>query len=154
MKPANVLTVIVAVLAIAFVILNWSTLGAPQQLSFGFTRVSVPLGLVLLGFTLVLLAVFLGLLLSMQIRLLSAHRRHTAELKTHRELADNAEASRLTELRQYLQQELASLKEAQRLSEQRLREELLATSNSLAASVGEIDERLERHFPVPLEKRP
>jgi hypothetical protein len=116
--------------------------------------VSVPLGVVLLGLAIVLIAVFFGLLLSVQFRLMAMHRRHSAELRTQRELVDNAEASRFTELRQYLQQELVSLREAQRASEQRLREEILATSNTLAACVGEIDERLERQWPSAPEQQP
>jgi DNA anti-recombination protein RmuC len=85
---------------------------------------------------------------------LAAHRRHAAELRSQRELADNAEGSRFNELRQYLQQELAALREQQRLSEQHLHEELAATANSLSACVGEIDERLERHFPSPPGQQP
>ena len=153
-KPANLLILIAAAIALVLVIINWSMLGAPVEVSFGFTHVSVPLGLVLLGFVLLLIALFFGLLLRVQFRLLATHRRHAAELRTQRELVDNAEASRFSELRVYLQQELAELKEAQRLSEQRLREELLTSSNSLSASVGEIDERLERHFPVSPDKQP
>src|ERR1019366_2965633 len=141
-KPVNLLIWIVAALSIAFVIINWGMLVAPIQASFGFTRVIVPL------------AVFFGLLLTVQFRLMAMHRRHSAELRTQRELVDNAEASRFTELRQYLQQELVSLREAQRASEQRLREEILATGNTLAACVGEIDERLERQWPSAPEQQP
>jgi len=153
-KPANLLIAIMAILAIALLIINWSVLGTSITVSFGFTRISVPLGLVLLGFTLLLIAVFFGLALRLQLRLLAAQRRHEGELRSQRELIDNAEASRLTELRQYLQQELAALREQQRQSEQRLHDELLATGNSLSACVGEIDERLERHFPAPPAQQP
>ena len=153
-RPANVLIAIVAVLAIVFVIINWSMLGTPTAVSFGFAHVSVPLGLVLLGFTLLLIAVFFGVLLRVQLRVLAAQRHHTAELRSQRELVENAEASRFTELRQYLQQELASLREQQRQSEQRLHDELVTTANSLSACVGEIDERLERHFPLPPGQQP
>ena len=60
-KPANLLMAIVALLAIVFVIMNRvKTPGAPTPVSFGFAHVSVPLGLVLLGFTLLLIAVFFG----------------------------------------------------------------------------------------------
>jgi biopolymer transport protein ExbB/TolQ len=116
--------------------------------------VNVSLGSLLLVFTLLLGSAFAALLAGVQFRHLSLHRRHSAELRSHRELADNAEISRFTELRQYLQQELAEIKEAQRQSEQRLRDDMQATQNSLSASVGEIDERLERHFPSPPEHQP
>jgi len=122
--------------------------------SFGFTRVSVSLGSLLLVLTLLLGGSFAALLAGVQFRHLGLHRRHSQELRSHRELADNAEISRFTELRQYLQQELAQIREAQGQSEQRLREDLQAMQNSLSASIGEIDERLERHFPMPPEQRP
>ena len=154
LKPANVLLWIPAALAIVFVIINWGMLSAPLPTSFGFTRVSMPLGLILLALALVLMAVFFGLLLTVQFRLVAIHRRHAAELRSHRELAENAEASRFTLLQQYLQTELASLKESQRASEQRMHEEILAMSNTVAACIGEIDERLERQWPSPAAHQP
>jgi hypothetical protein len=60
MKPVNLLIWVVAALLIAFVIINWGMLAAPIQASFGFTRLSVPLWLVLLGLAAVLTAVFFG----------------------------------------------------------------------------------------------
>jgi DNA anti-recombination protein RmuC len=114
----------------------------------------MPLGLILLALALVLMAVFFGLLLTVQFRLVAIHRRHAAELRSHRELAENAEASRFTLLQQYLQTELASLKESQRASEQRMHEEILAMSNTVAACIGEIDERLERQWPSPAAQQP
>ena len=115
---------------------------------------SVSLGSLLLVFTLLLGSAFAALLVGVQFRHLSLHRRHAAELRSHRELADNAEISRFTELRQYLQQELAQLQETQRQSVQRLRDEMQAAHNSLAAGIGEIDERLERHFPSAPDQQP
>ncbi len=141
-------------LAIAFAVVNRDVFGTPVAVSFGFTRVSVSLGSLLLMLVLLLGGAFAAVLVSVQFRHLGLHRRHSAELRSHRELADNAEISRFTELRQYLQQELAQIQELQRQSEQRLREDMQATQNSLAASIGEIDERLERHFPSPPEQQP
>jgi uncharacterized protein HemX len=129
-------------------------LGTQVAVSFGFTRVSVSLGSLLLVLVLLLGGAFAAVLVSVQFRHLGLHRRHSAELRSHRELADNAEISRFTELRQYLQQELAQIQELHRQSEQRLREEMHSSQNSLSASIGEIDERLERHFPSPPEQQP
>jgi len=154
LKPANVLIWIVAVLAIVFVLINRLMLSTPMQVSFAFTSLSVPLWVVLLGLAIALSAVFFGLLFASQVRLVATHRRHAAELRTQRELVENAEASRFTELRQYLAVELASLREAQRASNERLHEEILAANNSLAACIGEIDERLERHWPSARDQQP
>jgi hypothetical protein len=153
-KPVNVFMWVVAALVIAFVMINWGMLVTPIQVSFGFTRVSIPLGLVLLSLTAALTAAFVGLLLSVQSKALATHRRHSTELLAQRELVDKAEASRFTELQRYLEQELASLIDAQRASEQRVREEILAMSNTLAACIGEVDERLERQWPSAPEHQP
>jgi uncharacterized integral membrane protein len=153
-KPAYVGAGAVALLALLFVILNWGMLGTAVPVSFGFARLTVPLGAVLLGFALLLLAVFFALLVRVQVGNLAAHRRHSAELRTQKELVENAEASRYTDLRQYLQQELAALREQQLKGEQRLHEELVSTANTLSAYVGEIDERLERHFPSTPAQQP
>jgi hypothetical protein len=141
-------------LVTVFVIINWGALVIPVQVSFGFTRVSAPLGLVLLSLSSALTAAFVGILLSVQTRALATHRRHSAELLAQSELVDKAEASRFSELQRYLEQELASLNEAQRASEQRVREEILAVSNTLAACIGEVDERLERQWPSAPERQP
>jgi uncharacterized protein YlxW (UPF0749 family) len=154
MKPAYVLIMAAAGFVLLFVFLNWTVLGAPITVTFGFARPTVPLGLILLGITLILLAVFLVSLLRVQLRLVSMHRRHDAELRSHRSLAENAESSRLAELRQYLQQELAALREEQARMEQRLQESITVTGNTLSACVGEVDERLERHFPERESRQP
>ncbi|MGA8707628.1 MAG: hypothetical protein WB646_11645 [Steroidobacteraceae bacterium] len=154
LRPAGAAIALVALLAVVLVVLNRGVLGTPTGISFGFAHVTVPLGLALLGFALLLLALFFGLLLRIQLRVLATHRRHSAELRQHRQLVENAEASRYTDLRLYLQQELAALREQQRLSEQRLHDQLVSTVNSLSACVGEIDERLERHFPTPPSQLP
>ncbi len=133
MKPVPVLIWIVAALALLFMVLNWNT---PVSISFGFARAGASLGVVLL------------------VLILATHRRHSDELRSQRELADNAEASRYTELRQYLQQQLAALAESQRLTEQRLQQEIHNTGNSLSACIGEIDERLERQWPSTRDKQP
>ena len=76
------------------------------------------------------------------------------ELRRQRDLADKAEASRFTDLRRFIEQEMAGLRDFQQQSELRLREDLADVANSLAASVGELDERLERQSPTPPEKMP
>jgi len=137
-----------------FAMVNWGTFVAPTRLSLIFTHVDAPLGLVMLGFTAVVAAVLLGYAFKVQMNALTGARRQAEELRRQRELADQAEASRFTEIRRYLEQELASLRAGQQASEQRLREDLTAATNTLAACVGEVDERFERRWPTPPEKMP
>ena len=154
MSVRSLLVVIVLGLLAIFTIVNWGTFITPTHLSLVVTSVEAPLGLVMLGFTAVLAAVLLGYALKVQINALSDTRRQSEELRRQRELADQAEASRFTELRQYLEQELASVKQAQQDSEQRFRDELATSTNTLAACIGEVDERLERQSPTPPERMP
>jgi uncharacterized integral membrane protein len=150
----NILVVVVVGLLALFAVVNWGTFVTPTRLSLVVTHVDAPLGLVMLGFTAVLVAVLLGYAFKVQMNALSESRRQSEELRRQRELADQAEASRLTEIRQFLEQGLASLREDQRASERRLRDELAAATSTLAACVGEVDERLERQWPTPPEKMP
>jgi uncharacterized integral membrane protein len=153
-KPAGVLIGIIAVVAIVLVLINRVMLGTPVPVSLVLTNLSVPLWLVLLGLAIALCAIFFALLLAAQVRMAAARRQHAAELRAQRELVEQAEASRFTELRQYLEVELAALRQAQAASLERLHEEILAANNSLAAVVGEIDERLERQWPSTPERQP
>lgn len=151
MRILNVLMVIVAILMGALVVINWAVLVTPVDISLAIAHVNAPFGLLLLGFAVTLSVVFCGYLLAIQMGALSAARKHAAELRRHRELTDTTELSRATELRQWLQQEFESMGQAQRAAEQRLHDALAATNNTLAACIGEIDDRLDRRWGVSPE---
>lgn len=85
--------------------LNWPAFNTPQPLWLGFTTVTAPLGVVLLG---ALALIALLMLLEQSIALADA-RRHARELDAHRRLVDKAEGSRMTELRAWLTEELARI---------------------------------------------
>jgi len=154
MKLRSLLVVLVLVLLVLFAIVNWQVVVEPTSLNLLVTHVEAPLGLVMLGFTALLVAVLLGYAFKVQVTALADTRRQAAELRQQRELADQAEASRFTELRGYLEKELAALRESQQAAERRLHDELAATSNALSAAIGEVDERIERQFPTPPEQMP
>jgi uncharacterized integral membrane protein len=158
------LIALLAVLAI-FTAINWNAFVAPTTLSLLFAEVQAPLGLVMLGITILLAAVFLLYVLSLQTSVLLENRRINKQLETQRSLADQSELSRFTELRSYLQTELRQI--ALHQSEQQaalnmrldalqleLGERLSNTENAVAAQVGELDDRLQRsgaHVPPPFE---
>jgi hypothetical protein len=154
MSIRTILVCVVAGLLALFAAVNWGTFVAPTHLSLVVTSVEAPLGVVMLGFTAALAAVLLGYALKVQINALSDSRKQSQELRRQRELADQAEASRFTELRKYLDQELASLRQAQQSAAERLHEEIAATTNTLAACIGEVDDRLERQWPTPADRQP
>jgi uncharacterized integral membrane protein len=138
-----------------FAFLNWSVINAPTTLSFGFWTAQAPLGLLLLGFTVLILAVFLFALVAQQATVLLETRRMNKELSAQRSLAEQAEASRFTALGKHLDEEPQRLESraaarevalVQRLDgiEQSLRNHFDQASNSLSAYIGEVDDRLER----------
>ncbi|MDH4166516.1 MAG: LapA family protein [Gammaproteobacteria bacterium] len=147
---------VMAVLALLglFAAVNWDVFIAPTHLSLIVTSVDAPLGLVMLGFAALLVAVLMGYALKVQFIALADSRKQTEELRRQRELADQAEASRFTDLKKHLDQEIALLRQAQLAGADRLHEEIVASTNTLAACIGEVDERLERQWPVPLERQP
>jgi len=114
-----VLLVVLALIAL-FAALNWTAFVAPTTLSFGVAQVQAPLGLIMLGLLAILTALFLGYVAYLQTTVILEWRRHAKELQTQRERADQAEASRFTELRAHLDTRLTELE------------------NSLAAQLGEM----------------
>ena len=155
MKKINLLVLALTVILIVIAVINRALLAMPIMLSLGMARFRVPLGLVLLGFAAVLALVFAAYLLNIQLSALASSRRHSVELHRQRALAETAELSRYTELRHVLEEKFESLGQQQRAFEQRLHEELSATSNSLAAYIGELDDRLKRQLlPMPANEQP
>jgi len=153
MKFSTILLVIVLALMAVFSALNWSGIVAPSAVSLGFGTVELPLGLILLGLTVLVIVIFLALLTRLQSAALGQAHRHSRELETERQLAEQAETSRFTQLRSYLEAELASQAalNAEAIarvlgrieqSEERLVTSFDQASNSLAAYIGELDDRL------------
>lgn len=128
-----VISTLVLALVAAFVVLNWTALAAPMMLSLGVTSVQAPLGLLMLVLLGLLGALFAGWAFSM----LAELRRQARDLHTQRDLADRAEASRFTELRDFVGAEFRRLAQEERTA-------LEQSTNTLAASIGELEERLAR----------
>jgi uncharacterized integral membrane protein len=126
MPLRTVVLLIVLALVAVFAALNWSAFMAPTTLSLGIAQVQAPLGLIMLALMAILTALFLTYLVYVQTTVLLESRRHAKELQAQRVLADQAEASRFTELRTYLESRLTELE------------------NSLSAQVAEMRDRLDR----------
>ena len=140
-----------------FGFMNWPVLNAPVPLWLGVTTVTAPLGTLML----ILFGIVVVLMLAEQSAALAESRRYRRDLDAQRRLADQAEASRFTELRTYLSNELARTDQRAvetqttliaRIDqvERSLRAALEQQVNSLAATIGELDDRLERHGGVAL----
>src|SRR5690606_26108085 len=99
-------TIILALIVLAIAALaalNWPALAAFSSVNLGVSTVQAPLGVIMLGLTVLLAIFFIVYVLSLQTSVLLETRRHNKELQAQRELADKAEASRFTELRAMLE---------------------------------------------------
>lgn len=138
MRVLTLAILVVLALVVALVGLNWAAMTAPVGLSVGPTTLELPLGVTLLVLMSLLVALVAGYAVYLQGSALMEARRMSKEMLASRDLADKAEASRFTELRQFLEQ-----------LEARQRTVIEQTGNSLAASVGELEDKVERALGVP-----
>ena len=137
-----------------FSALNWSAFIAPTTLSLGFASVEAPLGLILLGIVALLTLLFLVYITYLQSTVLLESRRHARELQLQRDLAEQAETSRFNQLRSVMETELEKLAGEMEQSksllltrleqiDRDLRAALEQTGNSLAAYIGELEDRFD-----------
>jgi len=140
-----------------FGFMNWPVLNAPLPLWLGVTTITAPLGtlmLVLFGVVVLMRVIEQGIALA-------ETRGYRRDLNAQRKLADEAEASRFTELRSYLAGELARSEQRSvdtqsaviaRLDqlERSVRTALDQQANSLQATIGELDDRIERSVSTDL----
>jgi len=141
MMRSSLFVLLVLVVA-AFVAGNWGAFTASTVLTLGVVDFTAPLGLLMLVALVVTALAFLTGMALWQARILGDSRRHAREIAQHRTLADNAEASRLTALRGQIAEDLRRLEARIDSAEAGLRSDLHEGINSLAAMVGEMDERL------------
>ena len=158
LRTAVLLVVVLLIAALAA--LNWSLLASPTLMSVGFMQVTAPFGLIMLGLTALLGIFFVAYVVYLQSSILLETRRHTKEMQAQRDLADKAEASRFTELRNFLEtQENAHMaRNAERHAALLARIEQLEasarsraeqTDNSIAAHIGQLEDRFDRRSAVP-----
>lgn len=155
-----VLWIILALTAV-FAALNWPVFNAAQPLWLGFTTISAPLGVLLLGALLVVAV----LLLVEQSRALGESRRFTRELDAQRKLAERAEGSRYSELRAYFAEELgrveqrsldtrATLINRMDALERDLRTAIEQSGTAVATYIADHEERVARRPEARPETRP
>lgn len=138
MKIRSLLLVLILVLVVAFVALNLEQILQPTSLNLGLATIQAPLGLAMLSLLALALLVFAVALAYLQTTHLMELRRAMKDVAEQRGLADQAEASRFTALQQSMRTEFQELK---LVVEQ--------TGNGLAASLGELEDRLERQQKPP-----
>jgi uncharacterized integral membrane protein len=155
MPLRSILLILTFAVLVLFVVVNWGAFTTPTSLSLIVGSVEAPLGIIMLGVTAFVTAIFLAYALYLQTTVLLETRRMTRELAAQRQLADQAEASRFTELRTSLDGRLERLEAALRdgrtpgvAAPARVVDELRAAidqaANGLAAQIAELDDRIGR----------
>jgi hypothetical protein len=158
---ARLIVLLVAILLVAgFAGLNWSEFVRPTPLSFGLFVMDAPLGLILLTVLTVTLVAFLISSIHMQTVNLLDTRQHSKELHAQRELADKAEASRFTDLRQHLDSQMRELNQREVIAatelekavvagQRELRTQLELMNRTLATRLAEIEGRVDQRARLP-----
>jgi hypothetical protein len=155
MKIRTIFLLLIPIVIAGFSALNWGLFITPGPLNLGVTEVQAPLGLVMLGALVFMAVVFLVFLLYLQTTVLLDTRQHSKELQSNRKLAEQAEISRLTELRTFI--DTAMKRQLTQDTESRasvlvrlealdlgLRLALEQSENTLSACLGEMEDRLEK----------
>lgn len=153
MRIRTVLMVLATVAVVLFALINWPEITRPTELNLGWQTVTAPLGFVLLGLLLLASVVFLAIMASSHTRHLVETRQHAKSLQAQRDLAERAEASRFTDLRQQIETHLreSRQRDATHASEldqalgrhvRELRNQVLELQRSLAMRLGEMEARL------------
>jgi uncharacterized integral membrane protein len=155
LSVVNLLTLIALLLLGAFAAVNWAAFSASTELSLLFGSVQAPLGVILLAITLAFAVIFVLYAASVRTSMLLESRRYAREVQAQRELADQAEASRFTERRGYLEGGFAELTakietaatamtERNEAFERSVRSALTEATNTLSSYIGQMDDKLER----------
>lgn len=151
---ARIVFPVAAILLLAgFTALNWPEFVRPVPLSFGFAIVQAPLGLILFTLMTLVLIAFAISSAYFQRRNLLAEREYQRDLKTQRELADKAEASRFFELREHIDTHVresrdrettasAAMERMMVTSHHDVQSKLQALNDTLNRRMGEVDARL------------
>ncbi len=165
MKILGIVTLVALVLLGFFAIANWSLLVEPASINLLAFTVQGSLGLILLFTTLAFVVLCAVYALSIRTTALVETRRHLKELEAQRELADKAEASRFTALATQLEQESTRLRAAVEASraellnrtdalEHAVAKSLDDAARTLAAHVGQVDDKLNRMGTGPGSRLP
>ena len=160
MKIRTLLLLLMLLAVVLFAMVNWTAITTPTVLSLLVTTVEAPLGLVMLGMLVLLAGVFTIFAGYLQTSTLLDARQQAKELQAQRKLADQAEASRITELKNLLNSSLLKLEQQSLesrqatharldLLEQNMRAALTQEGTTLSAYIGELEDRLERGEPAP-----
>jgi len=156
MKARTLLLLLALFAIVLFAALNWTVFTTPATLSLLVASIEAPLGVIMLGLLALLTVLFVIFAGYMQTSTLLEARQQARALEAQRKLADQAEASRITEMQNLLNSALLRLEQQMVESRQatnsrldRLEQDLRAAvsqeGTTLSAYIGQLEDRLDRH---------
>lgn len=152
---ARLIILLLVILAVAgFAALNWAEFMRSTPLNFGLFVMDAPLGAILLGLLVLGLVAYLVASGVTHSHMRQTEHRYARDLQAQRELADKAEASRYTELRQYLDSHFregdqrgavvsAEFERSMQQGQRDLRAQLDQMNQTLARRLSDLEERME-----------
>lgn len=150
----RILMLLGLLLLAGFVVFNFEEFMRPSMLSFGGTVAEAPLGLLMLGVVVLMLVALVASNAWSRRRTVMERGHHYKTLEETRTLADNAEASRFTDLRNHIDARLRELRERDEItatefhragieSQRELRNQLEQMNRAMMARLAEIETRLD-----------
>lgn len=145
--------------------LNWGEITRASRLNLGLVLTDAPLAGIMFGAFALTLVVFLISSAIQESRNLMAWNRHAKELQAQRDLADKAEASRFTDLRQHIDHTLRESRQRDSIvnsefeksmlqSHRDLRAQLDTMNRTLMARLADLETRMEPRTVVDAPMRP
>ncbi|TFZ00907.1 hypothetical protein EZ313_20970 [Ramlibacter henchirensis] len=152
---ARMIILVLVILAVAgFAAQNWPEINRTSTLNFGVVQADAPMGLILLTLLGLTLLVFLATAATMRSRNLVESRQYAKDIHVQRELAEKAEVSRFTDLRQMLDSHLRDEKQRESVAhselersmaqhQRELRNQLEQMYHLLTSRLSELERRLD-----------
>ncbi len=164
MRARWIFLVLAAAAAAVVTLLNWAEFSRTSSLNLVWRTVDVPLALVLLGLLALTVVVSMASGTALRARQRRQERDHAEALKTQRDLADRAEASRFIDLRQALDAHVrdsreresglsTSLEQVLQRQHRETRTQLEGLHRALGTRLGELEARLESRLDGMLSAR-
>lgn len=143
MRARMIFLVVAIVLVGGFAAQNWSEFTRTSLLNFAVVQQQASLGLVLLGALAVLMLVFLVSSAMHESRYVFESRRHARSLQAQRDLAEKAEASRFTDLRQQLDAHLRENRQRESIAATELEKAMVQSQRELRNQLDQINRTLD-----------
>jgi hypothetical protein len=144
---ARLVVLVLVILAVAGIAaLNWPLFMRNEPLNLGVTTVQASLPLILLTILGITLLAFLISSATYERRHLVEYREHHKALDAQRELADKAEASRFTDLRQHIDTQLRENRQREGVAAAEFEKIVSANQRELRAQLEQINRTLASRF--------